>query len=120
LALIDDGAFQVVRKLVKSGVINMFQFGNNEVLDLVPSEPTSLGNDTDYGFWHAAFGHQCKVNMNPKPYKGSYLLPDCESNFTYNLCALSKSKHKVPKPTESKSRDAFALIHADVCGPFPT
>jgi transposase InsO family protein len=36
-----------------------------------------------------------------------------------NPCALSKSKHKVPNPVESKSTEVFELIYTDVCGPFP-
>jgi hypothetical protein len=118
-ALIDDGVLQVVRKLDRSVVINTFQSGNDFVLDLVPSESASLADDTDYDFWHAALGHPFKANVNRKLYEDGYLIPDCPSNFTCNPCALSKSKHKVPKPVESKSTEVFELIHTDVCGPFP-
>jgi hypothetical protein len=118
-ALIDDGVLQVVRKLDRSVVINTFQSGNDFVLDLVPSESASLANDTDYDFWHAALGHPFKANVNRKLYEDGYLIPDCPSNFTCNPCALSKSKHKVPKPVDSKSTELFELIHTDVCGPFP-
>jgi hypothetical protein len=56
-ALIDDGVFQIIRKLDRSVVINTFQSGNDFVLDLVPSESASLADDTDYEFWHATLGH---------------------------------------------------------------
>jgi hypothetical protein len=116
--LIDGGVLQVVRKLDRSVVINTFQSGNNCVLDLVPSKSASLADNTDYDFWHAVLGHPFKANVNRKLCKDGYLFPDCPSNFTYNPCALSKSKHKVPKPVESKSIEVFELIHIDVCGPF--
>jgi transposase InsO family protein len=118
-ALIDDGVLQVVSMLDRSVVINTFQSDYNFVLDLGPNESASLADDTDYDFWHAALGHPFKANVNGKLYEDGYLLLNCPSNFTSNPCALSKSKHKVPKPVEPKSRDVFELIHADVCGPFP-
>jgi hypothetical protein len=65
-ALIDDGVLQVVRKLDRSVVINTFQSGNEFVLDHVPSETSSLADDTDYVFWHAALGHPFKANVNRK------------------------------------------------------
>jgi hypothetical protein len=117
-ALIDDGVLQVVRKSDRSVVINTFQSDNDFVLDLVPSESASLADDTDYDFWHAALGHAFKVNVNRKLYEDGYLIPDCPSTFTYNLCALSKFKHKVRKLVESKSSEVYELIHTDVCGPF--
>jgi hypothetical protein len=97
-ALIDDGVLQVVRKLDRSVVINTFQSGYDFVLDLVRSESGSLADDMDYDFWHAALGHPFKAKLNRKLYEDGYLIPDCPSNFTCNPCALSKSKHKVPKP----------------------
>jgi hypothetical protein len=117
--LIDDGVLQVVRKLDRSVVINTFQSGHNFVLDLVLSESALLADDMDYDVWHAALGHPFKANVNRKLYEDGYLIPDCPSNFTCNPCALSKSKHKVPKPVEGKSREVFELIYTDVCGPFP-
>jgi hypothetical protein len=57
--------------------------------------------------------------MNRKLDEDGYIFPDCASNFTYNPCALSTSKHKVPKPVESKSTEVVELIYTDVCGPFP-
>jgi hypothetical protein len=96
-ALIDDGVLQVVRELDRSVVINTFQSGNDFVLDLVLSESGSLTDDTDYDFWHAALGHLFKANVNRKLDEDGYLIPDCPSNFTCNLCALSKSKHKVTR-----------------------
>jgi hypothetical protein len=56
--------------------------------------------------------------MHLKFYEARYLIPDCLSTFTCNPCALSKSKHKVLKPVESKSTDAFESIHTDIYGPF--
>jgi hypothetical protein len=119
LALIDDGVLQVVRKLDRSVVINTFQSGNDFVLDPVPSESASLADDTDYDFWHAALGHPFKANVNRKVYEDGYLIPDCPSNCICNPCALSKSRHKVPTPVESKSIEGFELIHIDDCRPFP-
>jgi hypothetical protein len=116
--LIDDGVLQVIRKLDRSVVINTFQSGNDFVLDLVTTESASLADDTDYDFWHAALGHPFKANMNLKLYEDGYLIPDCLSNFTYNPCALSKSKHNIPSPVESISADVFEVIHTDVCGCF--
>jgi hypothetical protein len=43
-------------------------------------------------------------------YEDRYLIPDCSSHFTCNSCDLSKSKHKVPKPVESKLTEVFELI----------
>jgi hypothetical protein len=97
------GALQGVRKLDRSVVIITFQCGNDFVLDLVPSESASFADDTDYDFWHAALGHPFKANVNRKLYEDAYLIPDCPSTFTCNPCNLSKSKHKVPNPVESKS-----------------
>jgi transposase InsO family protein len=57
--------------------------------------------------------------VNRKLYEDGYVIPDYPSNFICNPCALSKSKHQVPKPGESKSTEVFELIHTDVCGPFP-
>jgi hypothetical protein len=118
-ALIDDGVLQVVRKLDRSVVINTFQSGNDFVLDLVLSESGYLTDDTDYDFWHAALGHLFKANVNRKLYEDVYLTPDCPSNVTCIPCPMSKSKHKVPNPVESKSIEVFELIHIDVCRPFP-
>jgi hypothetical protein len=102
-ALIDDGILQVVRKLDRSVVINTFQSGNDFILDLVQSESASLADDTDYDFSYTALGHLFNANVNRKLYENGYLIPDCPSNFTCNLCALSKSKRKVLKPFEYKS-----------------
>jgi hypothetical protein len=118
-ALIDDGILQVVRKLDRCVVIHTFQSGHDFVLDLVPSESASLANDTDYEFWHAALGHPFKANVNPKLYEDGYLNLDCPSNFTCNPRAMSTSKHKIPKPVESKSIEVIELIHTDVCRHFP-
>jgi hypothetical protein len=118
-ALIDDGVFQVVRNVDRSVIINTFQSGNDVVLELILSESASLADDTDYDFWHAALGHPFKANMHRKLYEDGYQIPDCPSAFTCNPCALSKSKHKVPKPVESNSTELFELLHSDVCGPFP-
>jgi hypothetical protein len=117
--MIDDGLLQVVRKLDRSVVINTFQSSNKFVLDLVPSESASLANAQDYDFWHAALGHPFKANMDRKLYKDGYLIPDYPSNFPSKPCALSTSKHKVPKPVESKSIDVIEIIPTDVCGPIP-
>jgi transposase InsO family protein len=57
--------------------------------------------------------------MNRKLYEDGYLIPDYSLNFTCNMCALSKSKHTVLHPVESKSPEGFELIPTDVCGPFP-
>jgi hypothetical protein len=81
--LIDDGVLQVVRKLDRSVVINPFQSGNEYVLDLVPSESASLGDDTDYKFWDTALGNPFKANVIRKLYEDGYLIPDCPYNFTY-------------------------------------
>jgi hypothetical protein len=89
------------------------------VLVLVPSESVSLADDMDYEFWHAALGHPCKASVNQKPNTDGYLIADCPSNFTCNPCALSKSKHTVPKPVGYKSIEVFELIRTDVCGPYP-
>jgi hypothetical protein len=118
-ALIDDGILQVVRKLDRSVVIHTFQSGNNFVLTLVPSESASLADDTDYDFLHAPLGHPFKATVNRTLYEDGYLIPDCPSNFTCNPCALSKFQHKVPKPVEFKSTEAFELIQTDVWRPFP-
>jgi hypothetical protein len=107
-ALIDDGVLQVVHKLDRSVVINTFQSSNDFVLDLVLSESASLADDTDYDFWYATLGHPFKANVNRKLYEDGYLIPDCPSTFTCNPCTLSKSKHKVPKPVESKSRECLS------------
>jgi hypothetical protein len=45
--LIDEGVLQVVQNLAKSVVINIFQSGNDFVLDLVWSKSASLANDTE-------------------------------------------------------------------------
>jgi hypothetical protein len=118
-ALSNDGVLQVVRKLDRSVIINTFQSGNDVVLDLVPSESASLADDMDYDFWYAALGYPFKADVNRKLYEDGYLIPDCPSTFTYNPCALSKSKHKVLKPVESESTEVFELIYTDICGPFP-
>jgi hypothetical protein len=115
----DDVRLQVIRKIDRSLVINTFQYANDFVLDLMPSESVSLADDTDYDFWHAALGHPFKPNVNRKLYEDAYLITDYPSNFTYNPCALSKSKHKVTKPVESKSTEVLEYIHTDVCRPLP-
>jgi hypothetical protein len=56
--------------------------------------------------------------MNWKLYEDGYLIADCPSNFTCNPCALSKSKHKVPKPVEWKSTEVFEFIPTEVWAPF--
>jgi hypothetical protein len=117
-ALIDDGVVQLIRKIHLSVVINTLQSGNDFVLDLVPSTFASLADDTDYDFWHASLAHLFKATVNRKLYEDGYLIPDCPSNFTYNPCAISKSKYKVPKPVRSNSTEVFELIYTDVCGPF--
>jgi hypothetical protein len=89
------------------------------VLDLLSSESDSLADDTDYEFWHAAMGYPFNANVNRKHYENEYLILDCLYNLTFNLSTLSKSKNKDPNPVESKSTDAFELIHTDVCRPFP-
>jgi transposase InsO family protein len=89
------------------------------VLDLVPSESASFAHDTDYDLWHSALGHSFKTTVNWNLPKDGYLIPDYLSNFTCNLCALSKSKHQVPKPVEAKSTEVFELRHTDICGPVP-
>jgi hypothetical protein len=117
-ALIDDGVLQVVHKLDRTIVINTVQSGNDFVLDLVLTKSASLADDTDDDFWHATLGHLFKANINRKLYEDRYLILDYSSNFNYHLCTLSKSKHKVQKPVESKSREVVELIHTHVCGPF--
>jgi hypothetical protein len=97
-ALIDDGVLQVICKLDRSVVIDTFQSGNDFVFDFVPSESALLANDTDYDIWHAILGHPFKVTVNRKLSKDDYLIPDCNSNYTCNVCALAKSQHKVPNP----------------------
>jgi transposase InsO family protein len=56
--------------------------------------------------------------MNRKLYEDRYIIPDCLSTCTYNLYALSQSKHKGLKPVDSKSIEVVELIHTDVGGPF--
>jgi hypothetical protein len=112
--LIDDRFLQVVGEIDRSVVINSLQSGNDFVLDLLLSESASLADDTDYEFWDAALGHLFKANVNRELYEDGYFIQDCPSNFTCNLCALSKSKHKVPKPVESKSTEVFQVIYTDV------
>jgi hypothetical protein len=118
-ALIDHGVLQVGRKLDRSVVINIFQSGDDFVLNLVPSESASLANNTDYDFWHAALGHPFKANVNQNLSEDGYLIPACPSTFTCNPCPLSNSKDKVAMPVEFKSTEVFELIYTDVCGPFP-
>jgi hypothetical protein len=77
-----------------------------------------LNNDTDYDFGHAALGYLFTAKVNQKLHEDRYLISDSPSNFSCNPPALSKYKHKVPKPVESTLTELFELIHTDVCGPF--
>jgi hypothetical protein len=63
-ALIDDSFFQVVHKVDRSVIINIFRTSNDFVLNLVCNESVSLADDTDYHFWHTTLGHLFKVNVN--------------------------------------------------------
>jgi hypothetical protein len=116
--LINDSVLQIIRKLVRSLVINTFQSGNDFVLDLVSSECPSLANDMGYEFWHPALDQPIKANLNRKLYEDGYLIRDCLSNFTCIPSTLSTSKHNVPMPVEAKSTEVFVLIHT-ICRPFP-
>jgi hypothetical protein len=118
-SLADDGVLPVVRKLDRSVVINTFQSSHDFVLDLLPSEYASLANDKDYEFSQATFGHLFKANVTWKLYEDEYLILDYPSTFTGNPYALSISKHKVPKPVQSKSTEVFELIYTEVWRPFP-
>jgi hypothetical protein len=72
----------------------------------------------DYNSWHAALGHAFKATVNRKVHKDGFVILDCLSKFSCNLFALSKSKHIVPQPVESKSIEVFEVIYPDSCGPF--
>jgi hypothetical protein len=118
-ALIEDGILQIDQKLDRSVVLNTFQSTNHFVLDCLPSESGSLGDDMDYDFWYAALGHLFKTNVNQKLYEDGDLLPDCPSTFTCDPCALSKFKHPVPTLVVFKSKAVFELIYTDICKSFP-
>jgi hypothetical protein len=81
VVMIDVGVLQVVHNLDRSVVINTFQSGNDFVLDLVLSKSASLADNTAYDFWHAALAYPFKANVNRKPYKDGYLIPDCRTTL---------------------------------------
>jgi hypothetical protein len=72
LALIDDGDLQVNRKIDRSVVINNFQSSNDFGLGLLLSESSSLTDDTDFEFWHAALGYEFTAQVNQKLYEDKY------------------------------------------------
>jgi hypothetical protein len=61
----------------------------------------------DYNFWHTALGHALKAAVIRKLYEEGYLIPNYPSNFTFNLCALSKSKNQVQNLVVFKSTEVL-------------
>jgi hypothetical protein len=58
--------YRCVSKIVRSVEINTFQSSPDFVLDIIPSDSSSLADNSNYDFWHVPVGHPCKAIVNLK------------------------------------------------------